>query len=399
MTTSAWMLRQDGAAFPCKVHLYAMGDDDMSSEAEVASFLIATKSKDIELSELILDVWMAMLIEYKVSYDATADDISNCIKTCLQTLPYRLQTSLKIDEYLKIHSSQNNYSSVDELYSFLDDTRENIADLQTRIRDSLNQQFCRVRYGGQYDTESNNSEIWFRISSVGFNWSDTIYLFVSEIRRKYNITSITICRDWESDNGGLSTNNISDKFYKAKDGSIYCHMPISEFMSADHESNPVFATDWNSGIFHGMRTSLNNGSTFESIVACCPAQLPNPITFYRKCLLNSELAVCATEADFSNTSELNTRTQMKLSRFIRLVKSAYPEISDVELSCKPYENRKGNLVGFDMTANLSSENPNIDGLKINFASTSSLASTSDRILFRLFKREFEDYLKFRNANY
>ncbi len=80
-------------------------------------------------------------------------------------------------------------------------------------------------------------------------------------------------------------------------------------------------------------------------------------------LLNSELAVCATEADFSNTSELNTRTQMKLSRFIRLVKSAYPEISDVELSCKPYENRKGNLVGFDMTANLSSENPNIDGLK------------------------------------
>ena len=156
MNTSAWMLRQDGIAFPCSVHLYAMGDDDMSSEAEVASFLIATNSKDIELSELILDVWMAMLIEYKVSYDATADDISNCIKTCLQNLPYRLQNSLKIEDYLKIHSSQNNYSSVDELYTFLDDVRKNIVGLQNRIKDSLNQQFCRVRYGGQYDTKSNN---------------------------------------------------------------------------------------------------------------------------------------------------------------------------------------------------------------------------------------------------
>mgnify|MGYP004657249781 CR=1 FL=1 len=399
MNTSAWMLRQDGIAFPCSVHLYAMGDDDMSSEAEVASFLIATKSKDIELSELILDVWMAMLIEYKVSYDATADDISNCIKTCLQNLPYRLQNSLKIEDYLKIHSSQNNYSSVDELYTFLDDVRKNIVGLQNRIKDSLNQQFCRVRYGGQYDTKSNNSEIWFRISSVGFNWSNTIYLFVSEIRRKYNIASITICRDWESDNSSFSTDHESDKFYKAKDGSIYYHMPISEFLSADHESNPVFATDWNSGIFHGMRTSLNNGSTFENIINCCPAQLPNPITFYRKRLLNSEFAVCASITNFSDISELNTRTKMKLSRFIRLIKSEYPEISNVELSCKPYENRRGNLVGFEMNAKLSSENQNIDGLEINFAATSSLDSTSDKILFRLFKREFEDYLKFSNTNY
>lgn len=399
MNTSAWMLRQDGAAFPCNVHMYAMGDNDMSSEAEVASFLISTQSKDIELSELILDIWMAMLIEYKVSYDATSDDILDCIKACIQTLPYRLQYSLKIEDYLKIHSKQNNYSSVDELYSFLDDVRNSLTSLQDRIRDSLNQQFCRVRYGGQYDTQSNNSEIWFRVSSVGFNWSNTIYLFVSDIRRKYNITSITICRDWESDNGGLSPDHDSDKFYTAKDGSVYYHMPISEFLSAEHESNPVFATDWNSGILYGMRTYLNNGRTFEEIVKDCPVELSNPMSLYGKRLLNAELGVCATVTNFSSVSELNTRTQMKLSRFIRLIKSAYPEISDVALRCKPYENSRGNLVGFEMIAKLSSENSNIDGLEINFASTNSLTSTSDKILFRLFRREYEDYLKFSNTNY
>ena len=43
---NAWHLRQDGKFFPVQVHLYAMGDGDLSSEAEVASFLLKTDSED-----------------------------------------------------------------------------------------------------------------------------------------------------------------------------------------------------------------------------------------------------------------------------------------------------------------------------------------------------------------
>ena len=56
----AWMLRQDGTAFSCTHHLYCMDDDDLSSEAECAAFILNSNSKDSKLAELIIDAWMAL---------------------------------------------------------------------------------------------------------------------------------------------------------------------------------------------------------------------------------------------------------------------------------------------------------------------------------------------------
>ena len=263
--TTAWMLRQDGVAFPCKVHLYTMADEDLSSEAEVASFLIATKSKDIGVAETILDAWMAMLIEDTVSYDDDAAGIRDCIKQMLGLLPYSFPFPLSDEEYLKIHDRLCNYTNIDEYYEYLDRVRAELPRLQDMIRKSLNQQFCRVRYGGQYDTYNGNNTIWFRISSVGYNWANTIYVFASENRRKWNIEKITICRDYESDHGDV--NGKPEYFYKAKDGSAYYDMPIDEFLNEEHEHSLVFSTtELNRGVLATMRQKLAEGSTYQEVV-------------------------------------------------------------------------------------------------------------------------------------
>lgn len=255
----AWHLRQDGKAFPVKVHMYCMDDEDLSSEAEVAAFIISSKSKDQDIAEYVLDAWMALLIEQEVSYDADEDDIEDTIRQSLGSLPYHFSYPLTDNELISIHKRQNNYSDVDSLYDFIDNVRDNLTKIQSDIKQSMNQQFCRVRYGGQYNTVLGNNEIWFRISSAGYNWVDTIYVFVSSLVRGYKLTHITICRDSESDN---RDEDKEDYFYKAKDGTLYKHMPIDEYLEEEHEHSPVFdSVDMNSGVLKTIRELLKRGKT------------------------------------------------------------------------------------------------------------------------------------------
>ncbi len=200
---TAWMLRQDGVSFPVKFHLYSECDSDLTSEAEIASFLIKTKSKDIGLAKRVIDTWLALLIEEYVSYDSTPNDIILIMKEQLNNLPYEFKYPLTIDEILKIHKEEYSYSTFDELYDFIYNL-ENInliGFLKDSIRYSLNQQFCRVRFGGMYNTYVKNNDIWFRISSTFYNWYDVILNFLKDKESKYPIEKITICRDNESDNG------------------------------------------------------------------------------------------------------------------------------------------------------------------------------------------------------
>lgn len=256
----AWHLRQDGKAFPVKVHIYCMGDEDLSSEAEAAAFIINTNSQDINVAEYTLDAWMALLIEQEVSYDADELAIEEAIKSELGKLPYKFQYPLSVDTLVSIHKKQKNYNDVDTLYEFTDKVRDSIFDVQENIRRSINQQFCRVRYGGQYNSLAGNNEIWFRVSSVGYNWANTIYEYTSSIKRSYNIQSISICRDAESDEGFDSNNEY---FYKAKDGTLYQHMPIDEFLREEHEHSMYFESiNVGEGIIKTFRDYLARGNSY-----------------------------------------------------------------------------------------------------------------------------------------
>ena len=256
--TNAWHLRQDGKAFPVKVHMYCEGDEDLSSEAEVAAFIIKSNSKDIDLAKDILTAWMVLLIEDNIAYDDESEDLLNHTREALHHLPFKFQYEISEQELLDIFSSHK--FDVDTYYEYLDSVKERLEDLQESIKKSINNQFCRVRYGGKYDTSKGDSEIWFRISSEGYNWANTIYLFVSDMKKKLSLSHITICRDNESDDSDV------DYFYKAKDGTKYYHMPIEEYLAEDHEHSPVFdSINLGSGILNSTWRLLKEGYTYHEI--------------------------------------------------------------------------------------------------------------------------------------
>lgn len=267
--TRAWHLRQDGKAFPVSVHLYAMGDSELGSEAEVASFLIKTKSKDTDLAEYVLDAWMAILAEEYMVYEDNEEGIENAIIDGLKSygpVGFQKDYVLSNEELLEIHRKNSNstYHNIESLYKFLHEVYKNISEIQSSIRLSINQQFCRVRYGGKYDSVNGNTGIWFRISSVGYNWDNTIYFFVSEMKSKLRLNNISICRDAESDNNQIGKS--VDNFYRAKDGSLYFEMPISEFLTEEHESSPVFSsTNLGRGVLTTIRCGLAIGKTIQEI--------------------------------------------------------------------------------------------------------------------------------------
>ena len=238
MPTTAWMLRQGGDAFRVMHHFYVMDDEDLSSEAEVAAFIIATESKDQDLAKYILDAWMAMLIENKVPYDGEEPEIEAAIEEAIQLLPYSFQYPLSVTELIKIHRECNQYDNVGALYDFVDDVRSERSSLSKRIKDSLNQQFCRARFGGQYNTIRGNRELWFRISSTGYNWINDIYIWTADHYRGLGAQTITICRDYESDHG--DEEGHPEYFYTARDGAVYRNMPIIEFLAEEHDTRPIF---------------------------------------------------------------------------------------------------------------------------------------------------------------
>ena len=360
--TKAWMLRIDGKAFPCTQHLYVMDDDDLSSAAEVASFIIKSESKGTVYAKMILDFWMALLIEDSVDYNAEKEDIDEAIKNALTHLPYTFPYRLSTEEYIKIHNERNKYNDVDSLYYSCDEARENINIFNDEMKKILNSQFCRVRFGGQYNSYISNNTIWFRISSQGINWSNIIYQFVADMKAKLKITGVTICRDYESDNGEVE--GKAEYLYKAKNGEVYYDMPVEEFLSGENDSNPVFAS----------KAYLRNFTVEDE---------------------RRKLCINASEY-FDN---LPNRTKNKLGKVKQMIVEKFPEITEVEIDGDLIPNRSGNLVGFELRFILSSFYSVIDGLNVTIKSSKSISDVLDSSIFRMFAREYVDYLKFNNIEF
>lgn len=396
--SNAWHLRNDGKAFPVTVHVYPMQDENLASEAEVASFIIATDSQDQEYAKYVLDAFMALQIENIVSYDANEENIDSSIMDALAHLPFKFAYPLENGDMLEIHKSQNNFHDIDSLYDFIDEVRDDLENIWITISESFNQQFCRVRYGGQFNSQAGNNGIWFRIASVGYNWDNVIYTFASEMRKKLNIEYITICRDPESDYGDQYIDESTESyFYKAKDGTAYYYMPIDEFFTEEHEKNPVFSsTDIGAGVIYSIRKELAKGKSllcaYDKVMSATGV---DHIRDYRPKLLRNELNYrCISASQWFD--ELNTRTKMKLSKMKNAIKQDYPEIIDMDIDFQPRENRNGNPVGFELICTLMSDHPQIDNQIVSIVSTKSLSSTMADRLVSLFKREYDDFLEFAN---
>ena len=69
----------------------------------------------------------------------------------------------------------------------------NISELSKRVESTLNEEFLRVRYGGLYNTCANSRDIYFRVSSYGFDRFRIICSFLNE--RQKSIDTVTIVYD------------------------------------------------------------------------------------------------------------------------------------------------------------------------------------------------------------
>lgn len=387
---NAWHLRQDGKIFPVQVHLYAMGDGDLSSEAEVAAFLLKTNSADTQLSQYVIDAWLALCLEDKVRYDDTKEDIIEIIRNLPNELPYHFAYPLSGDELVKIHIAADNFNDVDTLYEFIDRILiEEFDDICMKIRRSINQQFCRVRIGGKLNSVKGSNSLWIRISSVGFNWRDVIYTFVTSIYRARQISDISICRDPESDNTEV------DYFYKAKDGQQYYHMPIQEYLTEEHESSPIFdATqlDVGRGVYAKLWSLFQQGSTYVGAIKDIGNDGVTSTGDFWSYFIRKERKQCIENSEWLNT--LNRRNQRKMLEVKNIILSMFSEIADLDIDFDVRENTKGNEVGYQLTFVITFVNANKKPLTLSVASNRPLNNSTARLIARKFQIEYTDYLRF-----
>lgn len=270
MESIAYHLRQDGKYFPVTTHIYCSEDGSLSGEAEAAEFIIATRSKGVELAKQILDTWIGLKILAK--YPSIPEDISvdKLILPAIQNAQSLMEYPLDNDTIASIHTECNNYTNIGELKDYLDII--NIDILQVDMMTLLNQQFCRVRYGGIYDSHGD-PELWFRISSVGVSWTNVIYEFVTTFKNKEPVECITICKDRDIPGGSAIFETIDEevKVYKASDGELYLHMPIEEYLSEVHDTKNIFTSTSDADrprgkIYQYIWEHLNNGEMLYNIL-------------------------------------------------------------------------------------------------------------------------------------
>lgn len=203
MMNNAYMIRQDGEAYPVKIHLYGSTESnpDAYEETAWAAEWLYNHTKNQDTKNKCLQI---------IRYWCTLDDVGALDKE--EILQY-------IDDigYMVVSKDFIN-KHFDEIQSA--EPVSNIDELNRDVNQLLNQEFLRARYGGRLDTQKGSREMVFRVSSSGFNWFNIIWEFV--YNHKNEIDSVTICKDLESTG--------REDFYR-HNGKEFNKMPVDEFIA------------------------------------------------------------------------------------------------------------------------------------------------------------------------
>lgn len=195
----AWMLRRDGKAIQVPVHAY--GDEEDPEYILMNAEWLYDNTSSVETKNDII----SLLAIYAINNDCV--DVSTFANYVIEH-DY-LQIKVKFLE--KIYSELE--KAIDDAIS--SDFR-NEEYYNKKVIDDLNQEFCRVRAGGVYDSDGSLGDLYFRTSSSGFNWFDVIWEFVYKLYKQNKVSTVTIVRDKES--------TSEDKVY-------YNRMPVEEFIT------------------------------------------------------------------------------------------------------------------------------------------------------------------------
>lgn len=195
----AWMLRRDGKAIRVPVHAYG-NEEDSEYILMNAEWLYNNTSSSETKSDII-----NLLAVYAVNNDCI--DASTFANYIIENdyLQIRIKFLEKIYNNLeKAIDFTINGKNYDEEY------------FNKKVINDLNQEFCRVRAGGVYDSDGSLGDLYFRTSSSNFNWFDVIWEFVYNLYKQHKVETITVVRDKESTG--------EDKVY-------YNRMPVEEFIT------------------------------------------------------------------------------------------------------------------------------------------------------------------------
>lgn len=195
----AWMLRRDGKAIQVPVHAYG-DEEDPEYILMNAEWLYNNTENSSTKTDIIL-----LLAIYAVNNDCV--DVSTFAQYVIKN-DY-LQISVKFLESIYNELERAIDSAISSDY-------HNEEYYNKKVVDDLNQEFCRVRAGGVFDSDGNLGDLYFRTSSSGFNWFDVIWEFVYKLYKQNKVSTVTIVRDRESTN--------EDKVY-------YNRMPVEEFIT------------------------------------------------------------------------------------------------------------------------------------------------------------------------
>ena len=233
LNSNAYMIRNDGKAIPCIQHIY--GSDSVIDETLYASEWLYNNTQYSDTKAAIIQ----LIAVWGQSLPGSGDTTIKIIRD-MRNKPYKVLSERFINT---ISNSVNKHADGD------------IDKLNKSVNLQLNQEFLRARYGGMYNTNSSSREMVFRISSVGFNWYNIIWEFVTKNKRY--IDRVTIVRDEES------TGTFG--YYKTNKGELYKEIPVSEFIA--ERGNPVIESSGNiydiNGIDKIILNNLRSGSSIQ----------------------------------------------------------------------------------------------------------------------------------------
>lgn len=156
-TPTAWMLRQDGTAFPCQWHYYGNADPAEVEETLYAAEWLydATQSEETQ----------RRCLELIAAYGVTLRPNRNLVRNLLLAVRERPYVFLS-RAFVERHTGELFYVNPARL-----------PELNAAVNRALNSEFLRVRLGGLYDTVPGSRDLYFRVSGANFDWLPQIRAF------------------------------------------------------------------------------------------------------------------------------------------------------------------------------------------------------------------------------
>lgn len=202
-----YMLRNDGVICSCNnIHPYIV--EHLNSNINII------------LKRLLNNKCLEWFYE-----NTNSNNIKENIKQCIRIIGNTLYNNNGLSIKLKDISYLLNKYSIDLNGS--ENSIENMKEILYILNDKCNQEFCKIRTSGLKFREETDG-IYFRISSIDFNWFPLIWKVIYDNRDNYSF--VTIAPD------GNARKNIRFPFYSIN-GISMKECPIEDFINL--KGNPV----------------------------------------------------------------------------------------------------------------------------------------------------------------